>query len=220
MGLVQPLQAEVIYSNATNDLGQRFVLANNLQVGDQIILDGTARYMTLFRFEYWGANSLSPLSGLFDGDVQARVRFYLNNGAEYHGYLSPGTNFFDSGWFSMNVAGLGTTERSTIIFQSGTDWGAGGLYIPANEMTWSVEFGGLSSFDSVGLDIYSPPTVGQNYPDYWESTVAGWVLRTNVVAMDFAALITAQVPEPSAVVLWIAGGVALLAFANRTRRWK
>jgi hypothetical protein len=42
----------------------------------------------------------------------------------------------------------------------------------------------------------------------------------NTAPMDFVASVTAQVPEPTTTVLWIAGGVALLALANRVRRLK
>ena len=76
----------------------------------------------------------------------------------------------------------------------------------------------MSDNDSVGVDLYSPPVVGRDYPDYWENTIAGWVLKTNTVAVDFGAVMQAEVPEPSSIALSLAGGIAVLLFANRSRR--
>jgi hypothetical protein len=83
-----------------------------------------------------------------------------------------------------------------------------------SNFTWSVQFTSLGLNDMVGVDLYSPPVVGQDYADYWENTVMGWTLKTNSVAMDFAARLDA-VPEPSAVLLAALGGLGLLTFLRR-----
>ena len=214
MLLAGSLQAAVIYANSTNDLVTRFN-PGTTEVGDQIMLAGTERMLTSFSFEFWGTNTANPTS--FAGTIQARVRFYENNGDPFNGYLAPGTNFFDSGWFSV----LSPTERSTFIFTAGSDFPSWGLFIPADEMTWSVEFSGMGGTDSVGVDLYSPPTVGQNYDDYWSYSGSSWTLQTNSVAtMSFGAYMEAVVPEPSTVTLSIMGGLGMLLLTRRLRREK
>jgi hypothetical protein len=85
-------------------------------------------------------------------------------------------------------------------------------------MTWSVQFSGMSGADSVGIDIYSPPTVGAevgDFGDYWD--FSGPTLLTNTVPMDFAAKFEA-VPEPSTMILSLCGGLGILTLACRLRR--
>jgi hypothetical protein len=84
-------------------------------------------------------------------------------------------------------------------------------------MTWTIQFQGMGASDTVGVDLFSPPVVGQDYPDYWENN-GGWALMTNGVPVNFAATMEAVVPEPSSLVLSAAGGLALLALARRLRR--
>ena len=215
IGLTLPLRANVIFDNSVNDLSTRFN-PGTAEVGDEIVLGGTERYLTDFSFEFWGTATGSS----FAGDVEARVRFYQNDGTPFNGYATPGaTPFFDSGWFTIG----GPTPRSTENFTAGSDFPAGGLLIPlpstVSNMTWSVQFQGMGAGDAAGVDIYSPPVVGQDYPDYWQNDGTGWVLLTNTVPMDFAAKMEAsQVPEPSVAALSLVSGLGLLAFAYRLRR--
>ena len=51
-----PLPAVVIFDNSANDLVTRFEPGTN-EVGDEIILAGTERYLTNFSFEFWGTNT-------------------------------------------------------------------------------------------------------------------------------------------------------------------
>jgi hypothetical protein len=210
IGLALPLRATTIYDNSSNDLLTRFNPGTN-EVGDEILLAGTERYLTNFSFEFWGANTASPTS--FAGAVEAQVRFYENNGPNFNGYATPGTMFWSSGWFSVPSP----TDRSTFVFTEGADFPVGGLFLPSTDMTWSVQFEGMGATDSVGVDIYSPPTVGQDYPDYWEND-GGWQLLTNSVPMDFAARMDASIPEPSVATLAILGGLGILGIATRLRR--
>jgi len=212
--------ATAIFDNSVNDLTTRFDPGTN-QVGDEILLAGTARYLTFFDFEYWGVNTANPSA--FAGNVQADVRFYVNNGAPFNGYATPGTLFFDSGWFG----GFSPTDqypyRATIAFTDwpGLDFPIGGLLITNSDITWSVQFRGMGATDTVGVDLYSPPVVGADYSDYWQPDAFGnWTLLTNSVAMDFGARMFANevVPEPSSLVLALVSSLGMLAFARRFRR--
>lgn len=212
-GFLQVAHADVIFNNSTNDLNTRFN-PGTLEVGDEILLAGTARYLYNFSFEYWGTAS----GASFAGPVEARVQFYVNNGALFNGYPTPGTNFFDSGWFG----GFSPTPRLTLDFTAGNDFPSTGLLITNSDITWSVTFRGMGAGDNVGVDIYSPPVVGSDYPDYWENN-GGWALKTNSIPMDFATVWEASiapVPEPSAIALLLLGGAGFAGLAGAWRRKK
>jgi hypothetical protein len=170
--------ADIIYDDSQHDLGVRFN-PGTLEIGDEILVTGTARYLTNFSFEYWGT---STTAGAFAGQVEARVRFYLNDGVLFHGYATPGTVFYDSSWF-----GIGPTARSALIFSTGNVLPSDGLFIPTADFTWSVQFQGMGMGDDAGVDLYSPVVAGFNYSDYWERDSSGWTLRTNSYPMNFAA---------------------------------
>src|SRR6266851_219171 len=92
------LRATIIYDNSVNDLFTRFN-PGTIEVGDEILLGSTERYLTNFSFEYYGTNTASPGNVTFAGSVQARIRFYQNDGAPFNGYATPGSVIYDSGWF-------------------------------------------------------------------------------------------------------------------------
>lgn len=201
-------KAEVIYDNSANDLGVRFELGNNLEVGDQILLTSTG-YLTNFSFEYFAYDPVNPT----DLAVQANVKFYMMFGpAGDQGYPTPGpVPIWESGWF-----GLPSSERATMNFLAGQDFSPTGLFLPVTEITWSIQFQGINANDLVGIDIYSPPTVGASYPDYWENSGSGWVLKTNTVPMNFAARFEANIPEPSSLSLLVLGGLATFILRRKT----
>src|SRR5258708_2625551 len=137
------LRATPIYDNSVNDLSTRFN-PGTTEVGDEILLGSTERYLTNFSFEYYGTNTASPGNLAFAGPVQARIRFYQNDGAAFNGYATPGTVIFDSDWF----AGFGPTSRSTLNFSAGSDFPLAGLYLSvSSNMTWSVQFRGMGATD-------------------------------------------------------------------------
>jgi hypothetical protein len=213
VGSALPLTAATIFDNSSNDLRTRFN-PGTFEVGDQIVFAGTDRSVTNFSFEFYG-QATSPVS--FAGNVQVKVAFYQNDGAAFNGYASPNTKIWESAWFTL----LGPTPRNTLVFTAGSDFPAQGLVVP-NEMTWSVQFRNLGSGDVAGVDLYSPPTVGQSYSDYWQNDGSGWQLMTNSVVsrMDFGARFqaTAVVPEPTALTLSIFGGFGLLLMSRWVRR--
>ncbi len=103
-----------IYNNSTNDLGVRFAFTNGLGgsssmlFGDEIVLAGSERFLTNFSFEYY-------LEGVSGPSRESRVTFKLNDGAPFNTYDTPGTTFYDSGWFAIG----GPTTRSTVSFVAG-----------------------------------------------------------------------------------------------------
>ena len=218
-GFVLPLAAQTtIYNNSVNDLAIRFNPGTS-EIGNEIVLGGTDRYLQQFSFEWWGLSS-NPNS--FAGQVQARVEFYLNNGPLFNGYATPGpTAFYDSGWFSVPSP----SPRSTFVFSTaGGDFSSGGLLLPVvSNMTWTVQFQGMGLGDSVGVDMYGPPTVGQNFGDFWQRVGTSWILTTNSLTPPYAGFAadmtaTATVPEPSVIALSVLGGLGLLTAVRRMGR--
>ncbi|HEV2391752.1 MAG TPA: hypothetical protein VG146_05235 [Verrucomicrobiae bacterium] len=198
------LRADVIYDNSKSDLETRFD-PGMIEVGDEILLSGSARFLTNFSFEFWG----TARNGSFAAPVEARVRFYQNDGALVSGYHAPGTLFYDSDWVSIGQP----TSRNTLVFDLSQDPNGGGIFLPVvSDMTWSVQFQGFGAGDAAGVDLYSPPASGQAYPDYWELSGNVWELKTNTMPMNFAARFEASpVPEPGTFA-WVAlGGLVLLA---------
>ncbi len=216
LGWPAPLSAQVLFDNTVHDLSTRFN-PGTYQVGDEINLATTGNLM-YFSFEWYGTNTIHPAS--FSGPIQAEVRMYYNNGAPLYGppynlYPTPGTMFHDE-TFLFSAVGATPTARSTFEFVAGVDFPSGGLPITSPDITWSVQFTGLGAGDEVGLDIYSLPVVGQDYPDYWQNDGTGWTLQTNTVAMDFGAYMAA--PEPSSMTLSLLGGVGILFAVRWFRR--
>jgi len=214
LGLSTPVFADVIYSNTTNDLSMRFN-TGAAEVGDEITLESTG-FLTSFSLEYWAENSAN--SSAFAGNVEARVRLYRNTGGLVSGYASPGAvAIYDSGWFSLGVP----TSRSTINFAAGIDLPPSGLFIPDSTITWSVQFQGLGSTDSAGLDVFNPPTVGSSYDDYWwrNPSTGEWALLQDGtgIPMNFAARFEATIPEPSSLSLVLLGGLGAV-WMRRNRK--
>jgi len=183
--------AATVYDNSVNDAHVRLNPGTN-EVADEVVLAGTERYLTMFSFEFWGTNTASPDNLTFAGAVAARVRFYVNDGplntiGYVTGFPTPGATFFDSGWFAVPFP----TPRSTFLFDAGAEFPSGGLFIPTSDMIWSVQFHGMGSTDSVGVDIYYPPVVGANYPDYWQKSGADWILKDDYRG-DFASRMSAS----------------------------
>lgn len=218
------LNAGTIYDNTstrvTDGSGNPVIFFPTSEVGDEILLSTTdpSRYLQTFSFEFYGTNTANP--AVWSGaNVTARVRLYLNDGTPFNGYPTPGVvPLYDSGAFSIAVPP--PTGVATLNFAAGTDFPVGGLFLGPGpggtlltNMTFSVQFAGLGPTDQLGLPLYSPPTVGGNYSDYWENN-AGWMLQTNVFTISFGATMSAT-PEPSPVALSILGGLGLLL----ARRW-
>src|SRR6185295_13904423 len=107
---VTVVSATSIYDNSVTDLNYRFN-PGTLEVGDEIILGGTDRFITSFSFEYWALANGLP-SGSFAGTPQVRIKFYKNDGAAFNGYATPGTVLFTSGWYNIP----NPTDRNTLFY--------------------------------------------------------------------------------------------------------
>ncbi len=213
-------RADVVYANSTNDLVLRF---NPLlyEVGDEIVLDGTARNVTAFNFQYWGVG--------WSGDEDLRVRFYKNDGAAAPAgptVLKPNTVIFDTGWFRLSDYGYGASPRTVMPF-NGTDLTVGNAVNLAgpvpDSFTWTVQFRNVDANggESAGLDVYDPPTVGSSYKEFWEynDNTADWEYHGTAGStnFNFAARLEA-VPEPTVLALGLLSGLSALVLRNRWQR--
>lgn len=189
----------IVYDNTTNDKLTTFEIGSGEEVGDEVLLDtnyfnGNYYLLDYFSFTYWGQN--------FSGDEQMNVKFYKNDGPNG----APGTQLWESGLFSIPG-----TSKSQIIFDSGL-----GVQLNQRNFTWAVTFNGLSSNEKAGLWIFSPPTVGQNYTDYWYNDGSGWQLRAGSQAIDFEAKFGALAVPPTVTVTSPAEGGYGVAGNNLT----
>lgn len=217
--------AGTLFQNNSNDLSTRFQ-DGSFEFGDQIILASPGgAYITNFSFEYYGIGG--GVNGAFSGNVTVDVRWYLNNGKPTaSGYATPGTLVYDS--LPVNLV---PTSRSILDFSTATgDFpivappGTNGWFVPGNQLTFTVQFSGMGSGDQVGVDLYSPPTVGNMFTDYWQNNGTqanpNWLLLENVngtpidIGQDWMGT---PVPEPSALALSLVGGLGLFMAVRRFR---
>ena len=201
-------QAQVpVFNNMVNDLRVRFD-TESYQVGDEILLFhpvGVPQLkITLFSFEYWGEN-LGP-------NAKVQVGFYKNDGADYGGgSLMPSTPLWSYGPY-----GISSTPRSVLEF---TKPDLNDVVVP-DHLTWTVQFFDLGTGGKAGVDLYSPPVVGNDLTDYWRREGTNWVLRAggvgSTLTVDFAA--TMEVPEPATWMLAALGLGGYVAYRARAKR--
>jgi hypothetical protein len=201
--------ATTLYQNTTGDLSAEFY-DGQTEYGNEIVLAGGSSFtITNFAFEYYGLN--------FTGGEQADVRIYENNGALFETYATPGTLLYDSGNFTVTQTG---TPGATINFDDPTLLAYNGNPINVtNDITFTVQFSNVGATNA-GVDLYYPPTVGTNFGDMWVNTTNGWQLEFNTnVSLGIGAEVQGTaVPEPTAVMLGLMGGVAGLMMVFRNRR--
>jgi len=194
-GLHLSLAAQPFYYNGETDLAVQFD-PGTLEVGNEIDLADATGAITRFAFEFWGTNTAGP--GSFWGNVKVRVRFYLFDGLNSSSCIcshysprelfEPGNLIYESGWMPVPP-----TPRSTLILGE-EDFPPEGIpLLGTTKMTWTVQFAGMGPTEKVGLDIYSPPTIGSARNYFWKRTNNfGWVAQTNTtsIPMQFAACVS------------------------------
>jgi hypothetical protein len=192
VGLASP-----VYDNSANDLFTRFEVGG-MEVGDEISLASPANRVTRFSFEYWGLGG-GP-AGAFNGGVQVILRFYKNDGPLLTNVAFsarvPQTLIFKSKPFPISA-----TDRSVLVYTEEADFtnsAAADVLLTGplpSSFTWTVQFIGLGAGDTAGLDLYSPPTIGSSFPDYWEFNGSEWELLTYHAAppINFGARLEAAV---------------------------
>jgi len=201
----------IVYDNWTNDLGQS-IDPGTSEIGAQVTLSGTQRYLSKLSVEYWGTNATQSN---FTGQVTARVRFYLDDGpspaASIH---SPGTVFYDSG-----PQPIIATNRGALVlneFQLSAAVPLTGA-LPAS-FTWTVLFEGLGDGDSAGLNFYGPPVVGQSGAGYWILGTNGWTIQGQP-GQGFGSQLSALSSGVNVSVLSTVTNVVCGQNVNVTRNW-
>jgi hypothetical protein len=196
-----------LYSDSTVDTGVSLNFTNGMTMGNQIHLASGAN-VTSFSYEIYSPDAT------FTGSVQMEAFLYANDGAAFNGYLSPSTSLYDSGLFSLltPVQSVGG-DVETLNFTLSTSVPVG------SDFTLAIEVTGLAGGDTVGMELFNPATVGENYGDYWLDNGGSWQLLTNSVPPDFGAqVIGTATPEPSTVCLGVVGAALLTGFTWLRRR--
>ena len=221
------VRGTTIYDNSTTQIPNNLMLTNNQLVGDEILLGASAPYLTNFSIEYYSPNHS------FSGSVLMDVSFYQTNGTPFSGYGSPGTLFYNSGWFGADNPWTDNPGTNYLVADfsltdllappgSGSPLGLNPTYQLPNDFIVVVSFQGLTGADQVGMAIFNPATVGNNYGDYWYDNAGSWELLTNessTVAFGMQLNSTPEpTPEPAVWGLTAAGSLILAGLARRRRK--
>ena len=218
------LTAAVLYNNTSTDLSKNFSLGNSgntsIEAGDQVVLNTTHVTPTIqnFQFGAWAQGYTG------NPTVQGQVRFYANNGAGG----APGSVLYNSGLFPIalqTIGGGAIGNASDITYYqinfTTADFG-NNLVVPKN-MTWSVQFSDLQGGE-LGVRLFSPPTVGQNWTDYWENS-GSWTRMVGAgplagVNMDFNGYFDGlTVPEPAPMLaMGVLGAIGSFVAWRRSRK--
>lgn len=193
------ISASTIYDNSdpARYLSNFFAPASSsTEFGDEVTFAGTDRVVTDFKVEYFNDN-IASLAG-----KSVTLRLYSSAGNQ----TAPGALLYSA------TEPLGATGFNTITV-SGLS-----LAVPDN-VTWTVQFGGLAGGDSAGLPLYDPPTIGSSFDDFWQNSGSGFSLFRfpgGDPNANFAAQFNA-VPEVSPVQYALFGGLILLAVSAYRR---
>ena len=201
----------IVYDNSSNDLNRTYLptTANGTEFGDEINLGLGGRTVTNFKFEYFlGATaSNNETVQLFlranDGPLITRTN---PDGTTFQ-VASPGTILYTSPVLSLQ-SGFQTAEASGFE-----------VTVP-DTLTWSVTFNGIDTGEVAGLRVYSPPTVGSSFADFWQKNDGTWntyLFDNPAGPANFAARVTA-VPEPTTMALGLLAGLSFLGYRGFKRR--
>jgi hypothetical protein len=197
-----------IYSDSTTDTGNSLNFVTGTTIGDEVVMAGAASSyaLTSFSFEYYSPNST------FSGAVTMDVMLYANNGPlNSYGYFNtPVTSLFNSGSFTLKTPQQnGYGSYATLNF----DLSGSPITVP-KDFTLAIDVAGLAVGDTVGVELFSSPTVGSNYGDYWWDDGTGW--RLNALAgteTGFGAIFA--VPDPASTAMLLGAALSGLALLRR-----
>jgi hypothetical protein len=183
------VQAIPLYDNSTVDTGSSLNFVNGVTIGNEIKLGSgiSSALVTGFSFEIF-----STLAAFTSPNVQMQAFLYANNGAPFNGYPTPGTALYSSGLFSLQTPQQYSGINAVTLNFNGLNVAVG------NDFTLAVVVTGLASGDTVGMELFDPATVGQNFGDYWlNNNGGGWSLLSTGSRTDFGARIEGT-PTPDA----------------------
>ena len=211
--------ATEIFQNGPRYNGNQFIVNNGQPIGNEIFL-GAGWHLTNFMFEYY-----SPIATL-NLSLGVDVRFYTNNGALSGGNPTPGTLFYDSGWFFNTLGGIPTGTNFDLQYMNSDLYASslpGAVNMPSTFLL-PGDFTYVITWTNLGATTIEMPlannTPGTNFGTYWledNLATAHWTLLTNTVPANFVSEFAGTVPEPSVYAMSLIGG-ALLLGVNKLRR--
>jgi hypothetical protein len=207
-----PVYGGILYNNSTTDLGHSLNFTNGQAIGNQVFMGNGYTSATLTNFSFEIYSSLASFAGT---NVQMNVFLYANNGALTNGFAMPNQILYTSGLFTLPTpqSFTGGTNVGTVSFPGLS------VSLPNNTFTLAAVVTGLASGDTVGMEVFDPPTVGNNYTDYWLQNGAGsWALMSNGVTSFGSQFQGTGVPEPSTLGLSIVGASLLIGSIWLRRR--
>ena len=211
--------------------GYVFPLLNGQPVGQQVYLNNQQLavypYLTNFTFAYSSTDTSA-----YAGNVQLDVQFFKNDGPTTNGYASPGTLFYQTGWFQVDpplyLFGGSTNTAYGHIGSLGTE---DDLYNPANPdialaqgvalpSSFTVVFTvtNLVGTDNLSLPLFNPSAagvVGTNYGSYWQDNGGNWSLVTNNATPVSFGIQLETTPEPSVIGMGAVGALLLARLARK-----
>ena len=202
--LCQNAMSQNLYDDTASYTGANFnfgTSAGTASAGNEVVLSGSsANTVNDFQVQIDFTGTGTP-TGTVD------VGFYLNNGAPFNGYATPGTQLWDAGATALTSFTTGGGEKLDYAIP-------GGVVVP-QDFTYVVTFSGLTATEVGGLSIYGNTTTGLNYNDAWVNTAGSWSLEaagSGQPAPQFGATMTGTtVPEPSTIALGVMGACAFIA---------
>jgi len=227
---------KVSAADAYNDLfqysssGYVFPLLNGQSVGQQVYLNSQQLavypYLTNFTFAYSSTDASA-----YAGNVQLDVQFFKNDGPTTNGYASPGTVFYQTGWFQVDpplyLFGGSTNSAYISLGSLGTDY----LYDPSGPdialaqgvalpSSFTVVFTvtNLVGTDNLSLPLFDPSVagvVGTNYGSYWQDNGGNWSLVTNNATSVSFPIQLETTPEPSVIGMGAVGALLLARLARK-----
>jgi hypothetical protein len=143
-----------LYDNSTSPASERYA-DSKVELGDQLQLSGTARTVTDIYIEYYGNFTAQ-------GDEKGRLRIYNNKNTYDLFRKSPTDVLFESDFFPVSPS-FNTYALHNL-----------NITVP-DTITLGLEFSGLAENEDAGFLLYSPPTVGSSFNEFWRrTTVGGW----------------------------------------------